>query len=174
MGLLPDEAVRAYVESELPAARAWASRRRLELAVDEASLTLNIRLAGPAASATGHESYLLSGTFHDYRALPPAWRFLDPRTGADVGPPAYPAPLVPNPRGSNLFIGGGPTGAVICAHFNRLAYVAEQGPHGDWGPPANWLSLPPSQYTRADTIGDMLARIDLEVRESAGRMAPLV
>lgn len=173
MTLLPPATVRAHVEVEMESAAAWAERHSHDLHVDEGGLSVGLRLRGPRSDGSGEEAYLLRGSFEDYRAVPPAWWFVHPTTEADVGPPAYPGAATPAPRGSHLFITGGPTGAVICAYFNRLAYAEEQGPHGDWGAPTNWLSPPPSNYARAETIGDMLARITLEVRESAGRMAPL-
>jgi hypothetical protein len=172
--LLPVETVQAYVLDEIEGAAAWAKRRGYDLDFNENDLALAMMLEGPSNNS-GTESYLLKGTFVDYRAVPPAWWFAHPETGEDIGPPAYPAAPLANRRGSSLFISGGPTGAVICASFNRLAYGAEQGPHGeeDWGPPSNWLGVSQPSYTRAETIGDMLARIEVEVRESPGRMAPL-
>ncbi|HMJ35621.1 MAG TPA: hypothetical protein VK501_17055 [Baekduia sp.] len=172
--LLSEDTVRAYVAEELPAAKAWAQRRGRQLSFDEEALSLTLPLYGPRASDNGDpEAYCLRGTFDDYRAVPPTWWFIHPDSEADIGPAAYPASPSPHPRGSGLFLASGPTGAVICAHFNRLAYAEEQGPHGDWGATTNWLNTPPSNYTRAETIGDMLARISLEVDESQGRMAPL-
>jgi hypothetical protein len=180
VALLPVATVRAYVAAEMAAARAWAARHDHTLTFDEATLTLTMPLVGPAGDGARTERYQLTGTFEDYRALPPCWWFVHPDTGADIGPPAYPAQPSPHPRGSGLFIGTANSGAGICAHFNRLAYYEEheseperEGIHRDWGQPTNWLNLPPDRYTRATTIADMLARIDLEVNDSAGRMAPL-
>jgi hypothetical protein len=178
--LLPIATVRAHVLHELDGARAWANRCGHDLAFDEDALSLKLALVGPATSAETNERYLLTASFEDYRALPPSWRFVHPNTSEDIGAAAYPASLTPSLRGSNLFIAGGPSGAVICAHFNRLAYVENQntpeqthGVHADWGEPTEWLNLPATEYTHAETIGDMLARIALEVSDSPGRMAPL-
>lgn len=174
MTLLPEDTVRAYVAAEMAAAKAWAARNGLALAYDEDTHRLKVELQGAPDPNTGlAERFVLHGSFEDYKAVPPAWWFVHPDTGADIGPPAFPLGPTPNSRGSSLFIGSGPTGAVICAHFNRLAYAEHAGPHGDWGPPTNWLTPPPSQYTYAETIADMLARIHLETRESTARMAPL-
>jgi hypothetical protein len=172
VALLPDHIVRAHVAEELEAARRWAARYDHELAFDESTLTLTVPLLGAALIGSAPERYLLKGVFDDYRVIPPAWRFVHPGNETDVGPPAYPTATAGR-RGTSIFLATGPTGAVICAHFNRLAYAEQQGPHGDWGAQTNWLNPPTSSYTRAETVGDMLARIDLEVRESAGRMAPL-
>ena len=180
MPLLPEETVRAYVAGEMPAARAWAARNGCELDFDEQALALSMKLSGPASDDNEGEPYLLKGTFDDYRALPPCWWMAHPLTGADIGPAAYPKHAQPHPRNSPLFITAGPTGAAICAHFNRLSYKENAGTdrerdgiHADWGEPTNWLTLPPDQYTRAETIADMLARIAVEVADSIGRMALL-
>ena len=179
MTLLPEQTVLAYVAAEMAAAQAWAARQGYELAYDPDALALTMPLLGPSTTGKLDEPYLLSGTFEDYRALPPRWWFANPDTSADIGPAAYPQPPVPHPRGSAL-VTTGPSGVVICAHFNRLAYFEttangqqRAGIHSDWGEPANWLNLPPDQYTRAETIADMLARIALEVADSNGRMALL-
>lgn len=169
MALLPGTTVRASVAAELPAARAWAERHGYELEYDEEPVpTLSLGLPGP-----GGEPYLILGVFEDYPTLPPAWRFVHPATREPIGRAAYPAPAEPYPRHSPLVIDSGTEGAVICAHFNRLAFVEEGGPHGDWGPLVNWQNPGPSLYTFAVTIPDMLARIALDVRDSRGRKAPL-
>jgi hypothetical protein len=168
VALLPVETVRALTAEELPAALSWAERHGLDCRWNEQELKLQIHLR-----ANNGEPYLLEGHFEDYPTLPPSWRFLDPRSGGAIGPAAYPAPANPYPRGSPLIIDGGIEGVVICAHFNRLAFTEEGGPHGDWGPLSNWRNPGSSPYTYADTIGDMLARINLDVLDSAARKAPL-
>lgn len=179
MTLLPEQTVHAYVAAEMAAAQAWAARQGYKLDYDQAAVALTLQLSGPSATSTAAEEYLVKGTFEDYRALPPRWWFAHPDTGADIGPAAYPQPPAPHPRGSAL-VTTGPSGVVICADFNRLAYSEtapdgqqRAGIHPNWGQPANWLNLPSDQYTRAETIGDMLARIALEIADSNGRMAPL-
>jgi hypothetical protein len=168
MALLPASTVRNRVEEELPAARGWAERHGCRLEYEEDGPTLRVELRGP-----GDEPYLLEGRFEDYPTLPPAWRFLHPQSGERVGAPAYPQPANPHPRGTALVIVSGVEGIVICAHFNRLAFAELGGPHNDWGPLANWRNPGTAPYTYAETIGDMIARIALEVRESAGRMGEL-
>lgn len=167
MALLPLAAVQARLREELPPVEAWAERRGLPTSWDEAALTLRVEMVGP-----DQDAYLLEGDLEDYPTLPPSWRFLDPRDGERIGDAAYPRSAEPSPRGSPLIIGGGGEGVVICAHFNRLAYSQEGGIHGDWGPPANWQNQV-GAYTYADTIADMLARIELEVVDSAGRRGEL-
>lgn len=170
MALLPLEAVQTSVAAELPAARAWAGRHGYTLGHDIEPVRIRLALNGPRPA---EEPYLLLGTFEDYPTLPPTWRFVHPTTGQPVGRAAYPTPAVPYPRGSPLIIDGGIDGVVICAHFNRLAFTEEGGPHGDWGPLSNWQNPGASPYTFAVTIPDMLARIALDVRDSAGRKASL-
>jgi hypothetical protein len=168
MGLLPVAAIRSQIEEELPAARGWAERHGCRLEYDEEEVRLRVALSGP-----GGEPYLLEGVFDDYPTLPPCWRFVDPHSGERIGQAAYPRPADPYPRGSALVIESGTEGVVVCAHFNRLAFAEQGGPHGDWGPLANWRNPGSSAYTFAETIGDMLSRIALEVGDSSGRMGEL-
>jgi hypothetical protein len=169
---LPVAVVRSVVEAEMTPALAWAERSGYELEYDDELLVAHMRLDGAPNNGQPAEHYLLEGSFDGYRALPPAWRFLHPTTEQDIGPAAYPALPQPNPFESGVFISGGPTGALICAHFNRLAYTELGGVHGDWGAPSNWQN-PPTTHTVALKIGQMLQRIALETRLSSGRMAPL-
>lgn len=161
----PHLIARAFVErpDELPAAIVLSKRRGLLLEYDRASLTVRLRIEGPAPELDAPpEPYLITGTFDDYRALPPIWRFVHPVTGADVGTAGYPAH-----SGESVMHPSG----VICAHWNRLAYSDHGGPHPDWGGPANWQN--PVTGTVALTIPDMLDRLTRDVAASRGRMAPL-
>jgi hypothetical protein len=179
MGNLPAATVRTYLAQpgEIPAALSDARGCGLGPDWDEADLVLRVPLLGPAAPGPGEapvevadttdemwtEPYLLEGIFDDYRTLPPIWRFLDPRTGDDIGPAAYPAP-----RGPSVLHPQG----LVCAHFSRLAYADHGGPHGNWGGSQAWQT--PVEGTQALTISAMLARLIWEVRyNSRGRIAPL-
>lgn len=179
MGKLPEGTVRAYIAqpSELPAALSEARGCGLTPAWDENNLVLHVPLLGPPSPSAGEpplnigditakmwtEEYLLEGVFDDYRALPPIWRFLDPRTRDDIGPAAYPAP-----RGPSVLHPHG----LVCAHFSRNAYAEHGGPHGNWNGPSAWQT--PVEGTQALTISAMLARLTWEVRyNSVGRMAEL-
>lgn len=165
MSLLARDDVLAYLEGddEIPGAIRWATYHDLEQTWDHQTLALTVRLKG---GGERQELYLLEGKFEDYRAMPPTWRFLDPRTGSDIGRAAFPAPGS-FPLGSVLHS----TKAVICAPWNRLAYADRGGPHNNWDV-ANWQTTAP-QYTSAWTIPDMLARIRAEVIISPGRLDPL-
>jgi len=163
---LPKETVKALLaqESEMPAARAWAHRRGLELDYDAEAITLRLALVGPgAAPGAGPEPYLITASLEDYDVLPPIWRFVDPRTGAVIGTAAY-----SHPDGSSVLHSNG----LICAPWSRLAYASEGGVHPDWGALTGWKTAAPT-YTQALTIPDMLERITRDVRHSKGRMAPL-
>ena len=168
MGLLPRDVVLAHLnaEGEIPGAVRWATHHGLEHSWDEEHLLLTVRLHGPARENDAREEYLLSGTVDDYRVIPPAWRFLDPRDGADIGKAAFPAPG-PFGVGSILHTNG-----VICAPWNRLAYANETGLHSNWTDLAKWESLEPNN-TQARSIPDMLARIRAEVAMSPRRLEPL-
>ena len=147
----------------MPAALAGAKRSGHELVYDEDALTARLRLEGPAAADDGPpEPYLITADFEDYRVLPPIWRFVDPRTGNEIGTAAYPQPTTTSVLHPN---------GLICAHWSRLAYAAVGGPHSNWGGPETWRS--PSEGTIALTIPDMLARLAHEVAASRGRMAAL-
>ncbi|SRR6266849_7025765 len=168
MALLALDDVLAHLESEteIPGAIRWAKHHGLEHSWDKEALAFTVRLQGGSEREGEPEAYLLTGTFDDYRVIPPVWRFLDPRTRRDIGPAAYPM-AGPFPQGSVLHSSG-----VICAPWNRLAYGDRGGPHMDWTEPAKWQTLAP-QYTSANTIPDMLARVRAEVLLSPRRLAPL-
>ena len=151
---------------EMPAAIRLARSLEVDLTYDEEELLATLSLTGPpAVEGQAEEPYLLKIDFDHYRTLPPGWRFVDPRVGEEIGKAAYPQPI----GGSILHSNG-----VVCAHWNRFAYSANGGPHGDWGngDPASWQTTRPSE-TVALHVPDMLDRLVREVRSSRGRMAPL-
>ncbi len=163
---VPLRAVRAYLAEEIPAATAHAARSGHAFKYDEEALAASMGLVGPPAQMGGaQEQYLLQAVFDGYRALPPIWEFLDPRTGIPIGQAGF-----PKGTGSTVLHGNG----LVCAHWSRRAYKTEEfdGIHSDWGPPSNWRN-PGSGQTTAFTIADMLDRLIREVERSSGRMAPL-
>jgi hypothetical protein len=170
--MLPAEVVGAYVEEELPGARAWADREGLTLNLEPERPSLRVALEGPGAEGEDPERYLLEAMLDDYRALPPLWRFLHPDSGEELGASGFPAAPATPIGGPSIFIANGAHGAVICGHFSRRAYADEGGPHGEWGGPSQWETIREGQVV-ARTLGDMLHRISLEVAHSVGRMAPL-
>lgn len=164
------EIVLAYLAEEIPAALAWATDKDLQPEWNQDTLSFSLRLQGRGENEITQEEtvedYLLVGTFDDYRVEPPTWRFLDPRTGANIGAPAYPAGAWLN--GGSVFHPNG----LICATWSRDAYGDREGPHADWGAATQWQSVG-REHSQADTIPDMLARIYAELKLSPHRMQPL-
>jgi hypothetical protein len=169
LSLLPRKVVLANLKEEMAGALRWARHHSLVHGWDESGLLLTVRLEG-LADASGHrEPYLITGLFDDYRVIPPAWRFVDPRTCDDLGLPAFPT-AGSYPGGSVLHPNG-----VVCAPWNRLAYKTTEnasGVHEDWGALTAWESAAPN-HTLARTIPEMLGRLRLEVAMSNHRLAPL-
>lgn len=167
MPLLDHEETLAFLEdpAEIPAAIAWAQGHRLPCEWNPETLTFSLRLEGRGENESV-EPYLLRGTFEDYRVLPPTWRFLDPRTGAEIGKAAYP---LANWAVGSVLHGNG----LICATWSRDAYKERGGPHSEWDDATQWQVIA-RQHAQADTIPDMLARLHAEVKRSAQRMEPLI
>ena len=162
--MLPTTVTAAAMADELPGAMAWAKRH--QIAMDTRLIADHI-LRAVLVQPTSSETFYLQGTFGDYKAYPPIWEWynenwssteelhLSPHSGA-------------GPFGSSMFIQHGGRG-LICAPFNRLAYADHNGPHPDWGNPAQWTTAGQG-YVHAVTIGDMLSSIFRDLRFSDGRM----
>lgn len=158
--MVPAETTLAIVTPELALAKVWAERHGWEINFDPDALLLSCHATHPAKN----ESLHLTGALDGYRALPPAWRFLD-KTGQHVKA-AYPAPGALPGGKSSIFH----TQPVICAHFNRLAYSEGDGPHkGDWKSAINWLAIT-GDMVRATTLAEMLQAIEVHLRFSPGWM----
>jgi hypothetical protein len=140
---------------------AWAERNGWDLAFDLDQLALRASAKHPHDDTP----LFLTADFSSYRALPPAWRFVNEHGVEEKL--AYPAPG-PLPEGrASIFH----TQPVICAPFNRLAFKnpEKDGPHaGDWGDAARWTRVP-GAFARAHTIADMLMIIDTHLSYSKGR-----
>lgn len=158
--MVPEETTRALLGGEAGAIEAWAARHGWSVEIDHVRLALVATVRHPADASL----LLIAADLQGYRAIPPAWRFLDPRTG-QAGPTAFPAagPL-PGGKGSIFH-----PNAVLCAPWNRLAYQTEGGPHGDWGEFTNWLNVA-GDVTRAGTIAEMLSAISVHLGHSPGRL----
>lgn len=167
--MVPIEQVRIHLDEEVPAAKAWASRRGAVLEWLPDLLEVRIMLTQPETN----ELFYLRGRFDGYRALPPAWSFTD-ATWASSGMACHFPRQRTSRFGSHMFIGGGVASsggaaAVICAPFNRLAYSSERGPHADWAL-ADWTGAGQG-YVKALHLGDMLQAICRDFADSRGRMA---
>jgi hypothetical protein len=159
--MVPEDTTRALLHGEAAAIEAWAERHRWSVEIDAERLALAATVRHPADGSP----LMVVADLHGYRAVPPAWRFVDPAT-KESGPSAFPmgGPL-PGGKGSIFH-----SGAVICAPWNRLAYTSEGGPHGDWGEFANWLNVE-GDVTRAADVAQMLSAIDVHLGASPGRLA---
>jgi hypothetical protein len=154
--MVPAAVTLAVLEEELPAAHRWAARHAWILEVDFDTLQLTASTHHPI----GRAELCLIGEFTGYRAIPPAWRFIDRATG-QPSPQAFPTPG-PSPSGSIFHA----SLLMLCAPWNRLAYAEEGGPHGDWGSALGWLNT--QNYTQAQTVADMLATVESHLRSSPG------
>lgn len=145
------------LEYEADGASAWADRESWQLAVDLDLLQVTTDFEHPKGGPLR-----LVGEFTDYKAIPPAWRFVDPATSIET-PASYPSPG-PMRIGGSIFH----SKPVICAPFNRLAFSSQGGPHNDWHGESAWLRI--VGYVRANTLGEMLAVISYHLATSPGRM----
>ena len=113
------------------------------------------------------EEFYLQGQFDQYKELPPVWDWRDADWSDNGGTRLSPHPHN-NPLGRSMFIEYKKK-PVICAHFNRLAFKTHDGPHANWGTPAQWMSARKGDVY-AVTIGDMLQSILRDFHCTEGRM----
>lgn len=112
---------RAYMKAEVEAAMAEASTFGWVFGPDYEALTLRVKM-----TAYNGDAFSLLMTFHDYREVPAAIDFEDPKTGTIGSAAAF-------PRGRDNFFNT--TGPVICAPINLKAYKVSgqpKGLHSDW------------------------------------------
>lgn len=154
-----DKITIATVEAELSAIRQYVERHGWQMTWDPQAMRLTFEGTHPGDGAPLRIVAELTG----YRGLPPSWTFEDPTDRK----------IKPFPRPGKL---RGGTGSIfhssrrICAPFNRLAYKEHNGPHGDWGGPANWLQVKTNGHVRANRLADMLAVIVGHLSASPGVM----
>jgi hypothetical protein len=149
------DVTRALVDEELGQTRAWAERHAWSLnwRADQLALEVSMR------SAIDGELYEIEVAFDDYRALPPAFELRRSETGERGTRRCY-------PKGGFGYFHSKP---VLCAPWNRRAYSALGGPHGDWIM-AQWWTYRPNH----SRIGDILALIQELLNDKSsyqGRMA---
>lgn len=157
--MVPTEVTRAVLDDELPPAVALAERRGGRIDIDLDALAVRVHMIHPADQAP----LLLGGEFTGYRALPPAWVFLDPATGQPARA-ANPAPGSGMGQ-SSIFHSNG----FICAHWSRMAYGELGGPHGGWGAASGWVNV--KEGTQAHTVAEMLSTVYVHLRHSPGRLS---
>ena len=157
--MLPAEVTLAVMDEELAVAEPWGQAHGWQIILDRERLVLDAYSRHPADRAP----LLLTAEVDAYRALPPAWRFVDPET-RQATPLATPSrdPL-PNGKSSVIYGVG-----VICAHFSRTAYSEyhQGGPH-NWAL-TNWDQV--TEGVQAHTIAEMLAVIHYHLGYSKGRL----
>ncbi|MGY0389438.1 hypothetical protein ACWZJV_20925 [Nocardioides sp. WG-D5] len=154
------DVTQVVVAAEMDAATAWATRRGWILSYDPATKKGKALATHPVTGTT--ITFRFDTTGYPDRQ-PPAWWCGDEPTD----PRNYPS-------GPSETKAGHPNGTifhsqpVICAPWNRLAYnqVVPGAPHGDWTLAA-WKTMAP-EYTRAHTLGDMLAALELHLTLSSG------
>lgn len=145
----------AHVEAELVGVELWKNTHGWEIVWDPAALALTLA----TRSKVDGERYVLHVGLDGYRALPPAFEFVHPETGERGTARCYPG-------GGRGYFHNKP---CICAPWNRNAYQARGGPHGDWSMAA-WPSYRPNH----SQLGDMFVLIQelLDDRTSySGRMS---
>ncbi|MGC1239221.1 MAG: hypothetical protein WA860_10570 [Acidimicrobiales bacterium] len=150
-----EDIARSQVEAELDAARAWAGRHNWSLRWEPELLRLRATTFHPH----GGRILEVHGGFDLYKALPPAWRFCAPNS--DEGS----ASSFPKGGPASIFHGN----LVICAPWNRLAYRGYEGLHADWDV-SGWMTAG-GDVSRATTVADMLAAIDVNLHASPGMSA---
>lgn len=161
--MLPDRVTAAALTDELEAAHEWARRERLQL-----KAVLPQRLVRAVFTREGSdEQFFLQGQFEGYKELPPLWQWCD-SDWSDGGNRQLSPEAAPTPYGSSIFLDNG-RHAIICTPFNRLAFSACDGPHGDWGELSHWMSAGRG-YVYAVTIADMLDVVARDFRYTTNRM----
>lgn len=158
---VPTEITKLEIEEEIRAAEAWAKRHEIPFEWIEERLELQVVFTQPVSN----DLYYLQGLFDDYREIPPRWIFTDSSWSDQVKKQNFPKGES-TPFGSSIFHSNG----VICAPFNRLAYNDYNGPHSDWGSPAQWPNAARDKVV-ADTMGDMLSAIHRDFKFTKTRLS---
>jgi hypothetical protein len=153
----PPAFTRATVDIETPAIDAWCGRKGWTWRIELDELQLRAARYHPSTGRLVEVRAALEG----YPALPPTWLFVVP--GTDESPKhSWPAPgAQPGVSGSVFH-----TNPCLCAPWNRLAYGDHGGPHGEWTM-TSWRQAA-GDYTKADTLADMLDQIHQHLAASPG------
>ena len=162
--MIPERVTAAVLASELDAAYEWARREQVEL---DCSLPEKL-LRATFVRGGSSEYFYLRGRFDGYKGLPPIWQWCD-ASWSNAGDRRFSPDPAQTVHGSSMFLDHRGT-AIICAPFNRIAYAVHNGPHGDWGDLAHWMTAG-RRVVYAVTIADMLHTIARDFRYTTGRMA---
>jgi hypothetical protein len=144
----------AHVTEELSRVEPWVQLHGWKLDWNPSTLHLAFKMR----SKVDDEIYIADFSLDAYRALPPFIEFCHPTTGERGTRRCYPA-------GGRGYFHNHP---VICAPWNRKAYAAHGGPHGDWVM-ASWATQRPHH----SQLGDILVLLQELVDDRngyAGRM----
>jgi len=156
--VVPKRVTQILVESEARIVDTWAQRNGWTVNINLERLEITAEVPHPK----DNDPLFLHGDLSGYRAIPPAWRFVD--ESGNVTKAAFPAAGPVNGK-SSIFHGN----VVICAPFNRLAYKVAGGPHEDWGEWTGWFVVT-GDFAKAYTLAEMLSIINVHLQFSPGRM----
>jgi len=156
--VVPKRVTQILVESEARIVDSWAQRNGWTVNINLERLEITAEVPHPK----DNDPLFLHGDLSGYRAIPPAWRFVD--ESGNVTKAAFPAAGPVNGK-SSIFHGN----VVICAPFNRLAYKVAGGPHEDWGEWTGWFVVT-GDFAKAYTLAEMLSIINVHLQFSPGRM----
>lgn len=156
--MVPKRVTQILVESEARIVDSWAQRNGWTVNINLERLEIIAEVPHPK----DNDPLFLHGDLSGYRAIPPAWRFVD--ESGNVTKAAFPAAGPVNGK-SSIFHGN----VVICAPFNRLAYKVAGGPHEDWGEWTGWFVVT-GDFAKAYTLAEMLSIINVHLQFSPGRM----
>lgn len=162
--MLSDAVVDATFNAELPGAMEWAKRHGVAVTPLLESRMLRVVLVQRAT----REKFFLQACFDQYKELPPVWDWRD-ESWKDSSHPNLSPERKDTSFGPSMFLPH-QNQAIICVPFNRLAFSAHDGPHRDWGDPAQWMT-PRPPWVHAVTIGDMLQAVVRDFRYTKARMA---
>lgn len=161
--MLPARVTTAAFASEIEGAHEWARRAQVKLEV----LKPQHLIRAVFVRESSGEEFFLQGSFDGYKEMAPVWEWCD-SSWSESGTRSLSPEAAPTPYGGSMFLDQGAR-AIICAPFNRLAFKAYGGPHGDWGELSHWMTAG-DEYVYAVTIGDMLHSIERDFRHTTGRM----
>ena len=156
--MVPKRVTQILVDSEARIVDRWAQRNGWTVNINLERLEIIAEVPHPK----DNDPLFLHGDLSGYRAIPPAWRFVD--ESGNVTKAAFPAAGPVNGK-SSIFHGN----VVICAPFNRLAYKIAGGPHEDWGEWTGWFVVT-GDFAKAYTLAEMLSIINVHLQFSPGRM----